>query len=51
MGRSEQDWAYFKKCVVHAWEEIDQDKIDGLILSMERRCIAVRKAKGYYTKY
>lgn len=51
MGRSKKDWAYFKRCIVHAWEEIPQAKIDGLILSMERRCKAVQKAKGYYTKY
>lgn len=51
IGRSKEDWAYFKRCIVHVQEEILQAKIDGLILSIERRCRAVKKAKGYYTKY
>jgi hypothetical protein len=50
-GRSEADWLYFKKCLVEAWNALDQSKIDALILSMGRRLKAVRKAKGYYTKY
>lgn len=51
MGRSETDWLYFKKCLVEAWDVLDQSKIDALILSMGRRLRAVRKARGYYTKY
>jgi transposase len=51
MGRKESDWLYFKKCLVEAWDALDQSKIDALILSMGRRLKAVRKAKGYYTKY
>ena len=51
MGRSEEDWEVFKRCIKHAWEAIPQARIDGLVLSMERRCRAVRAAKGYYTKY
>jgi transposase len=50
-GRSEADWLIFKKCLVEAWNALDQSKIDALILSMGRRLEAVRKAKGYYTKY
>jgi transposase len=50
-GRKEADWQYFKKCLVEAWEALEQAKIDALILSMGRRLKAVRKAKGYYTKY
>jgi transposase len=50
-GRSEADWKCFKKCLVEAWKALDQSKIDSLILSMGRRLKAVRKAKGYYTKY
>jgi hypothetical protein len=51
IGRSEEDWRYFRKCLVEAWNALDQSKIDALILSMGRRLKAVRKAKGYYTKY
>jgi hypothetical protein len=31
MGRSETDWLYFKKCLVEAWDALDQSKIDALI--------------------
>lgn len=51
MGRSETDWLYFRQCLVEAWDALDQSKIDALILSMGRRLKAVRRAKGYYTKY
>jgi hypothetical protein len=51
MGRKETDWHYFKQCLVEAWKALDQAKIDALILSIGRRLKAVRKAKGYYTKY
>ena len=34
-----------------AWRSIDLDIIEKLIQSMPRRCAAVIKAKGYYTKY
>jgi hypothetical protein len=36
---------------VEAWKAIDQLKIDVLILGMGRRLKAIRKARGYYTKY
>jgi hypothetical protein len=51
MGRKETDWLYFKKCLVEAWNVLDQSKIDTLILSKGRSLEAVRMAKGYYTKY
>jgi hypothetical protein len=51
MGRSQADWELFKYSLKAAWAAIPQEKIDRLILSMGRRCKAVRKAKGYYTKY
>jgi hypothetical protein len=51
MGQSERDWEVFKRCIQEAWDAIPQEKIDRLILSMERRCRAVQKARGYYTKY
>jgi hypothetical protein len=51
MGRSKADWAYFKRYIYTAWDALDQAVIDRLILSVPRRLLAVRKAKGYYTKY
>jgi hypothetical protein len=51
MGRSEADWLYFTECMQLAWQALDQSKIDSLILSMPRRIEALRKAKGWYTKY
>ena len=34
-----------------AWEKVPQELIDRLIDSMPRRMAAVRKAKGWYTRY
>jgi len=51
MGRSEEDWAYFKECIRAAWDALDQAKIDALILSMGRRMDKLYANKGYYTKY
>ena len=51
MGKSESDWEYFKRCLIKAWEAIPQARIDGLILSIGRRLKALRKARGFYTKY
>jgi hypothetical protein len=51
MGRSETDWQYFTEGMQPAWQALDQSKIDSLILSMPRRIAALRKAKGWYTKY
>jgi hypothetical protein len=43
--------AILKKCLVEAWDVLDQSKIDTLILSIGRRLKAIRGAKGYYIKY
>jgi transposase len=51
MGRSEEDWAYFKECISAAWDALDQAKIDALILSMGRRMDKLYANQGYYTKY
>jgi len=40
-------WQNIQEC----WEEIDSDCIGKLILSMQKRCQAVIKAKGGPTKY
>lgn len=51
MGQSKRDWKYFKCCICEAWDALDQGKIDSLIRSVPRRIAAVRRAKGYYTRY
>ena len=50
-GRSKIDWTRFRKALQGGWNSLDQDVIDRLIDSMPRRLAAVRKAKGWYTKY
>ena len=42
---------YFCECLKSAWAALDQAKIDSLIRSMPRRLEALRKARGWYTKY
>jgi transposase len=51
MGQSENDWDFFKACMCEAWDALDQRKIDSLISSVPRRIAAVKRAKGYYTRY
>lgn len=50
-GGSEEDRERFIKCAKEAWDAIDQAKIRKLFDSMPRRLKAVRKAKGWQTKY
>jgi transposase len=40
-----------KGWIREAWWSIPQAKIDNLLLSIPRRIAALRKAKGWYTKY
>lgn len=47
MGQSEVAWVYFERCIYSCWWSIPQEKIDGLIISMQWRLLAVRKAKPY----
>lgn len=51
MGRSDSDWDYFRSCILEAWDALDQAKIDCLIRSMPRRVSAIRRARGWYSKY
>jgi hypothetical protein len=51
MGQSEAHWEFFKDCICNAWDALDQGTIDNLIRSVPRRIAAVRRAKGYYTRY
>lgn len=41
----------FKECLRKAWDSITQDEIQAVIESVPRRLEAVRKAKGWSTKY
>ena len=41
----------FEAALKDSWDKVPQDFIDKLIDSMHRRLEAVRKAKGWYTKY
>lgn len=50
-GRSQLDWKLFREAIVATWKAIDQSMIDSFILSVPRRIAAVKKAKGWYTKY
>jgi hypothetical protein len=43
----EQLWVH----VQEAWDEIPMEAVQALIDSMERRRLAVLKARGYYTRY
>ena len=45
------DMEILKGWIKDAWEAVPQELIDTLILSMPRRLQALRKAKGWYTKY
>jgi hypothetical protein len=41
----------FTRCLKACWWAIDQAVIDKLINSMEKQLLAIKKAKGWYTKY
>ena len=51
MGNSESDWDALKAAIVEAWQKIPNSLIKRLVESMPRRLEAVRKAKGWQTKY
>ena len=51
MGDTEEAKAAMARAIIKAWEAIPQEYIDKLIEGMPRRVKAVRKAKGWHTKY
>ena len=51
LKNNEDDVEVLKGWIKDAWEAVPQELIDRLILSMPRRLQALRKAKGWYTKY
>ena len=51
IGTSEEDWEKFCRALKEAWKEIPCAYIRKLIHSMPDRLHAVRRARGYQTKY
>jgi transposase len=51
IGTSAEDWEKFCSALKEAWGKIPDSFIKKLILSMPRRLQAVRRARGYQTKY
>ncbi|OCK73155.1 hypothetical protein K432DRAFT_263171, partial [Lepidopterella palustris CBS 459.81] len=51
MGGSDEESQLFCTALKEAWRKISNSLIRKLILSMPRRLAAVRKAKGWQTKY
>ncbi|KAK4247890.1 hypothetical protein C7999DRAFT_40877 [Corynascus novoguineensis] len=51
LKKNQLDMVEFVKCLRTCWWSIDQAQIDQLINSMRKRLAAVKKARGWYTKY
>jgi hypothetical protein len=51
LKNNEVDIRRLKGWIREAWEAVPQELIDRLIHSMPNRLAALRKAKGWYTKY
>ena len=51
MGKSEEDYQHFYRCLTEAWEAISQDTIDDLVRGVVRRVEMLDDAEGWYTKY
>ena len=51
LKKNQLDIAEFTSCLQEVWHRVDQDKIDKLLASIPRRLEAVKKARGWYTKY
>jgi len=51
MGKSEADLLALSAAIIDAWDAIPQTWLNNLIDSMPRRVEAVRKKKGWHTKY
>jgi hypothetical protein len=51
LKKNQLDIAEFTRYLKECWWSIDQAQVDRLIDSMPKRLAAVKKAKGWYTKY
>jgi hypothetical protein len=50
-GESQEVKDRFLAALQEGWEALPEELFENLVESMERRVEAVRKAKGWYTKY
>ena len=51
MGKSQETYDQLARAIEEAWNVLDQEYIDNLIRGMSKRVEALRKAKGWHTKY
>jgi hypothetical protein len=51
LKNNEADIRTLKGWIKEAWEAVPQELIDRLICLMPNRLAALRKAKGWYTRY
>jgi len=51
IGSGDEGYQTLWEAVKEGWEALDQDYIDELIMSIEKRCEKVIEAEGWYTKY
>jgi transposase len=51
IGQSEEDLYKLSRAIINTWDSIPQTWIDNLIDSMPRRIEALRRVKGWHTKY
>ena len=51
VGKSTKAVELFKQAILEEWEQLPQEVIDNCIKSLPRRYLAVKAARGWYTKY
>jgi len=51
LGKSQEAFDRLAAAIQQAWQAIGEEKIREYIKSMNRRCRAVIKAKGWHTRY
>lgn len=51
MGKGQADQLAWKQAIIEGWASIDQQVLDNLLGSMQKRCQALVDAKGWHTKY
>ena len=51
LKKNQLDIEKFTACLEEAWGAVPQAFVDGLIDSLPRRLAAVKKARGWYTRY
>jgi hypothetical protein len=51
MGKSEATMLAMSRAIIEAWEAMPQEYLDKLIEGILKRMTALKKAKGWHTKY